>query len=307
MAGTSKRSRRPGARAGDCLRGKGIASPDQPREPKQSWRPQGPTGLDVRDHDRAPSLLYPDCEQAGSRSCVGRGRTDGLRELDHAAATRLGRSGHLNRCRDKRCSVSSAARAREARMGVRPLPHSRRAALRVFVRDACRAYCGDGLDVALVARAALFEIAPIGGRRHGQAGTGWQVRAHLLWCQCEPFSERAPLPSPVRELDAGTFDGSARRGPSKVRHQPPDYGNCTSRDEQQTLLRLGEQRKSADKFAPAAVQAVPYEHQPSTNDDRQQHQPNGLSDVNPSPRPDTKCSQVLTGLKLAVTVSEPPT
>jgi hypothetical protein len=76
-------------------RGKGIASPDQPREPKQSWRPQGPTGLDVRDHDRAPSLLNPDSELAGSRSCVGRDRTDGRRDLDQVATARLGRSGHL--------------------------------------------------------------------------------------------------------------------------------------------------------------------------------------------------------------------
>ena len=75
--------------------GKGIASSDQPREPKQSWRPQGPTGLDVRDHDRAPSLLNPDSEQAGSRSCVGRDRTDGRRDLDQVAAARPGRSGHL--------------------------------------------------------------------------------------------------------------------------------------------------------------------------------------------------------------------
>ena len=82
-------------RPDDRVRGKGIASPDQPREPKQSWRPQGPTGLDVRDHDRAPSLLNPDSEQAGSRSCVGRDRTDGRRDLDQVAAARLGRSGHL--------------------------------------------------------------------------------------------------------------------------------------------------------------------------------------------------------------------
>ena len=79
----------------DCIRGKGIATPDQPREPKQSWRPQAPTGLDVRDHDRAPSLLNPDSEQAGSRSCVGRDRTDGRCDLDQVAAARLGRSGHL--------------------------------------------------------------------------------------------------------------------------------------------------------------------------------------------------------------------
>ena len=85
-------NRPPGPRAHDCVRGKGIASPDQPREPKQSWRPQGTTGLDVRDHDRAPSLLNPDSEQAGSRSCVGRDRTDGRREV---AAARLGRSGHF--------------------------------------------------------------------------------------------------------------------------------------------------------------------------------------------------------------------
>ena len=81
-------SRRPGRR--DRVRGKGIASPDQPRESKQSWRPQGPTGLDVRDHDRAPSLLNPDSEQAGSHSCVGRDRTDGRRDLDQVAAARLG-------------------------------------------------------------------------------------------------------------------------------------------------------------------------------------------------------------------------
>ena len=77
------------AGAGARMRGKGIASPDQPREPKQSWRPQGPTGLDVRDHDRAPSLLNPDSEQAGSRSCVGsaavRRRRSGEREAPGSA------------------------------------------------------------------------------------------------------------------------------------------------------------------------------------------------------------------------------
>ena len=73
-------------------RGKGIASPDQP---KQLWRPQGPKGLDVRDYDRALSLLNPDSEQVGSRSCVGRDRIDGRRDLDQVAAARLGRSGHL--------------------------------------------------------------------------------------------------------------------------------------------------------------------------------------------------------------------
>jgi hypothetical protein len=83
------------AGAHDWCRGKGIASPDQPREPKQSWRPPGPTGPDVRDHDRAPSLRNPDSEQAGSRSCVGRHRTDGRRDLDYVATARLGRSGHL--------------------------------------------------------------------------------------------------------------------------------------------------------------------------------------------------------------------
>ena len=49
----------------------------------------------MRDHDGAPRLLNPDSEQAGSRSCVGRDRTDGRRDLDHVAAARLGRSGHL--------------------------------------------------------------------------------------------------------------------------------------------------------------------------------------------------------------------
>ena len=34
-------------------------------------------------------------QQAGSRSCVGRDRTDGRRDLDHVAAARPGRSGHL--------------------------------------------------------------------------------------------------------------------------------------------------------------------------------------------------------------------
>ena len=61
----------------------------------ETWRAQGPTGLDVRDHDRAPSLLNPDPEQAGSRPCVGKDRTDGRRDLDQAAAARPGRSGHL--------------------------------------------------------------------------------------------------------------------------------------------------------------------------------------------------------------------
>ena len=106
--GDRRRSRPRGRR--ECRnRGKGIASPDQPREPKQSWRPQGPTGLDVRDHDRAPSLLNPDSEQTGSHSCVGRDRTDGSprSRSSGCCSARAKRSSH--RCRDKRCSVSSAA------------------------------------------------------------------------------------------------------------------------------------------------------------------------------------------------------
>ena len=49
----------------------------------------------MRDNDKAPRLLNPDSEQAPSRSCVGTDRTNACRGLDHLAAARPGRSGHL--------------------------------------------------------------------------------------------------------------------------------------------------------------------------------------------------------------------
>ena len=81
--------------AGDCMRGKGKASPEQPREPKQSCRRSGPSTPARARPRQAPSLLDPDSEQAPSRSCVGSDRIDGRRDLDHLAAARPGRSGHL--------------------------------------------------------------------------------------------------------------------------------------------------------------------------------------------------------------------
>ena len=83
------------SRPREAFRGKGIASRDQPRRAEAVVAPPGTNRPGLRDHDRAPSLLNPDSEQAGSRSCVGRDRTDGRRDLDRVAAARLGRSGHL--------------------------------------------------------------------------------------------------------------------------------------------------------------------------------------------------------------------
>ena len=88
------------------FRGKGIASPDQPREPKQSWRPQGPTGLDVRDHDRGTE--FAESRFRASRVTFVRRQRPYRRSprsrSSGCCSARAKRSSH--RCRDKRCSVS---------------------------------------------------------------------------------------------------------------------------------------------------------------------------------------------------------
>ena len=81
MSSTIRRDRDPdhallhpqegGASRNCSVRGKGIARPEQPRERKQSWPPRVEHALDVRDHDRAPSLLDRDSDQALSSLCLG--------------------------------------------------------------------------------------------------------------------------------------------------------------------------------------------------------------------------------------------
>jgi hypothetical protein len=73
----------PRGRRGYRNRGKGIARPEQPREPKQSWRAQ--TGhawmWAIAAGHRVRWIANP--EQARSRPCVGTDRTDDRRNPDH--------------------------------------------------------------------------------------------------------------------------------------------------------------------------------------------------------------------------------
>ena len=167
---------------------KGIARPDRPREPKQSWRPQGPTGLDVRDHDTAPSLLNPDSEQAGSRSCVGRDGTDGRRDLDQVAAAWLGRSGHL--CHLIAAAISAApfrplqgadqpsawlplAKARQA-----PEPQVQRGAARlagVSETLVIRAMCDLRWDLSVSVSSPLVDQDRLVGIGKDAVDVGWVV------------------------------------------------------------------------------------------------------------------------------------
>ena len=64
---------RGGCGAGDRDRGKGVATPEQPREPKQSWRAQTGT-LDVSDRGRASSSLDRE-PRASTLSSDGRATT----------------------------------------------------------------------------------------------------------------------------------------------------------------------------------------------------------------------------------------
>ena len=66
-------------------RGKGIATPEQPREQKRSWRARTRTPGLGGDRARAPSSLDRQPEQARARSCVGTHRTDDRRDPDHRA------------------------------------------------------------------------------------------------------------------------------------------------------------------------------------------------------------------------------
>ena len=111
---SSKRSS-PSVGADAPFRGEGIARPEQPQEPKQSWRPQGPAGLDVRDHDRASRLRD---RQSRARTVTfvrrhGPHRRSPRSRSPGCCSARAERSPH--RCRDKRCSVSSDPVTRAAR------------------------------------------------------------------------------------------------------------------------------------------------------------------------------------------------
>jgi hypothetical protein len=99
------------------FRGKGIARPERPREPKQSWRARARHARmwAITTGQRVCRLTHP--ERARSRSCVGTDRTDGRRDPDHRAvacpAERSSqRSGHT------RCSVSSRPAAPSSLAGV---------------------------------------------------------------------------------------------------------------------------------------------------------------------------------------------
>ncbi len=97
------------ARSHDCRRGKGIASPDQPREPKQSWRHPGTNrpgcarsrqGTEFAESRfRASRVTFARRQRPYRRS--PRSRSSGC------CSARAKRSSH--RCREKRCSVSSRA------------------------------------------------------------------------------------------------------------------------------------------------------------------------------------------------------
>ena len=72
------------------FRGKGIARPEQPQEPKQSCRAQAPHALDVADCDSAPSWLGGRLRARTTTSCVGMDRIEGGRDLDHRAVAWFG-------------------------------------------------------------------------------------------------------------------------------------------------------------------------------------------------------------------------
>ena len=160
-------------------RGKGIASPDQPREPKQSWRPQGPTGLDVRDHDsgtefaesrfRASRVTFVRRQRPYRRS--PRSRSSGC------CSARAKRSSH--RCRDKRCSVSSKAQ---------PSGYTSAST------RACESAVRLRLSLWKRARRCLF--------RRFEAGARCVRAVQSVACRCLPLdrgvSEPCPAPSRVR-------------------------------------------------------------------------------------------------------------
>ena len=97
--------------AGARVRGKGIARPEQPREPKQSWRPRAQHARmrAITTGRRVCAIANP--EQAPSRSCVGTGphQRSARSRSPGCCSARAERSSH--RCRDKRCSVSSTPEA----------------------------------------------------------------------------------------------------------------------------------------------------------------------------------------------------
>ena len=68
-----------------CSRGKGIARPEQPREPKQSWRAQAKPAW-MWAIPPAPRVCWTaHSEQPPSESCVGKERIQGRCDLDHPA------------------------------------------------------------------------------------------------------------------------------------------------------------------------------------------------------------------------------
>ena len=85
---------RPIAEVGESFRGKGIARREQPREPKQSWRPRAEHAwmYEVTTGHRVCWISIPSKHRYVR---VGTNRTDGRRDLDHLATARPGRSGDL--------------------------------------------------------------------------------------------------------------------------------------------------------------------------------------------------------------------
>ena len=80
--------------AGDCVRGKGIARPEQPREPRQSWRAQARRAW-MWAIATAPALLGARFRASKITSRVGTDRTEGPLRPRSPGCPLARRSGHL--------------------------------------------------------------------------------------------------------------------------------------------------------------------------------------------------------------------
>jgi hypothetical protein len=79
----------------DRKRGKGIARPEQPQEPKQSWRAQAADAWIWAIATVAPSLLERSFRASTDTSCVGTGLYRGSSRFSITGCRSAGRSGHL--------------------------------------------------------------------------------------------------------------------------------------------------------------------------------------------------------------------
>ena len=136
-------------------RGKGIASPDQPREPKQSWRPPG-TNRPGCARSRQGTELAESRFQASRVTFVRRQRPYRRSPRSRSKgcfSARAKRSSH--RCRDKRCSVSGHENPASRVLRVRRVLAGHRAQGNPVVENAVgHAVLDDGLRVRAVSVAA---------------------------------------------------------------------------------------------------------------------------------------------------------